>query len=222
MEIFYRAFLLFVVLLLVVKLLGNKQIKQLTLYDYVVGITIGSIGADTIISLDISVWDGVLGIILFGAFGYILNLLSSTFHTTEKLLEGVPLILFEKDHFMEENLSKAKLSPTQVLEQCRLKGCFDLKELDTAILEPSGDISVLLKENSQNLTKSDVKASVKKNSSKQTLCYSVITNGVIDEEELRKAKKTKKWLNDYLKKHHKTLQDVTLLTIDQNGKSTIY
>ena len=100
MDIFYRSILLFTVLLLVVKILGNKQIKQLTFYDYVVGITIGSIGADTIISLDISVWDGVLGIVLFSGFGYILNLISTTFHSTEKIIEGVPIVLFENNNWI--------------------------------------------------------------------------------------------------------------------------
>ncbi len=222
MEIFYRSILIFIILMIMVKLLGNKQLKQLTLYDYVVGISIGSIGADTIISLDISVWDGILGIVSFGAFGYLLNLISYTFHKTEKIIEGEPLLLFEKNHFIEENLSKAKMSPAQILEQCRLKGCFDINELDTALLEPSGDVSILLKSSSQNISKNDLKETVKKKSKKQTLCYSVITNGVLDEEELKKARKSKKWLKEYLAKNHKKESDVLLLSIDQNGKASLY
>ncbi len=222
MEIFTRAFLIFLVLLFIVRILGNKQIKQLTLYDYVVGITIGSIGADTIISLDVSIWDGIFAIILFGAFGYLVSLLTYYFQTTEKMIDGEALTLFENDHFVEENLEKAKLTPSQVLEHCRLKGCFDITNLDTAILEPSGDVSVLLKKESQNLSTSDLKSTVKKKSKKQTVCYSVISNGVLDEEELKKAKKTKKWLSTYLKNHHVKLEEVMLLSIDQNGKSSLY
>ena len=83
-------------------------------------------------------------------------------------MDGEPLVLFENNNFNYENLANAKLSVAKVLENCRLKGCFDIKELDCAVLEPSGDISILLKGNAQPLTSNDLKENMQKNGKKQT------------------------------------------------------
>ncbi len=222
MEILIRAIVLFIVLFIIVKLLGKKQIKNLTLYDYILSITIGSIAADTIISLDTPLYDGILALVVFGAIGYLSSLLSYHNHTVEEIMDGEPLILFENNDFNYENLETAKLSVAKVLENCRLKGCFDINELDCAVLEPSGDISILLKGKAQPITSNDLKSTVQKNSKKQTLNHLVIVDGVLNEEELKKAKKSYHWLTNYLKEKEILLERVTLLSIDKNNKITLF
>ena len=222
MQIIIRSLIMFIVLFLIVKILGKKQIKNLTLYDYVLSITIGSIAADTIISLDVPLYDGVLALIVFGIIGYISSLLSYQNHNVEEILDGEPLILFENDNFNYENLDTAKLSVAKLLENCRLKGCFDINELECAVLEPSGDISILLKGKNQPITSNDLKNNIQKNSKKQTLNHLIIVDGVLNEEELKKAQKNKNWLNQFLKKHKKNLENITLLSIDKNDKITMF
>lgn len=178
MVILYRSIIMYIVLFIILKFLGKKQIKHLTLYDYVIGITIGSIAADTIISLDTPLYDGIIALIIFGVIGYISSYLSYQNHKTEEIIDGEPLILYENNQFVYENLDKSKLSIAKVLEHCRLKGCFDINELDCAILEPSGDISILLKRNSQPLTSKDLKTNIQKNSKKQSLNYTIIVDVV--------------------------------------------
>ncbi len=221
MEIIFRSIIMFIFLFLIVKILGKKQIKNLTLYDYVLSITLGSIAADSIISLDTPLYDGLISLVTFALIGYLASLLSLYNHTVEEIMDGEPITLFENNNFNYANLENAKLSVAKVLENCRLKGCFDINDLDCAVLEPSGDISILLKEKSQPLTSSDIKANIQKNSTKQTLSYNLIVDGVIDMEELKKAHKTKSWLNNYLKNKHIKLPNVALLTINQNKKITI-
>ncbi len=221
MEIIGRALVMFIILFILVKLLGKKQIKNLTLYDYVLSITLGSIAADSIISLDTPLYDGILALLVFALIGYIVSILSYNFHTVEEVMDGEPLVLFENNNFNYENLANAKLSVAKVLENCRLKGCFDIKELDCAVLEPSGDISILLKGNAQPLTSNDLKENMQKNGKKQTLTHQLIVDGVIDNEELKKAKKTKAWLTRYLNSNKINLADVALLAIDKNNSITL-
>ena len=222
MEIIFRSLIMFIVLFILIKLLGKKQIKNLTLYDYVLSITLGSIAADSIISLDTPLYDGIIAILVFSIIGYLTSLASFHSHTVEEVMDGEPLVLFENNNFNYENLANAKLSVAKVLENCRLKGCFDINELDCAVLEPSGDISILLKSKSQPVTSNDLKENIQKTSQKQTLCYNLIVDGELDMEELKKAKKTKTWLNKYLKDHYKTLANITLMTIDKNNKITLF
>ncbi len=222
MEIIIRSITMFIILFLIVKIMGKKQIKNLTLYDYVLSITIGSIAADSIISLDTPLQDGILALIIFSIIGYLSSLLSYHNHTVEEIIDGEPLVLFENNNFNYDNLKTAKLSVAKVLENCRLKGCFDLNELECAILEPSGDISILLKDKSQPITSNDLKSNIQKNSKKQSLNYLIIVDGIINENELKKAKKNKSWLNKYLKEHKKKIENISLLSIDKNDKVTLF
>ncbi len=221
METILRSFVMFIVLFLIVKILGKKQLKNLTLYDYVLSITIGSITADSIISLDTSLYDGIIALLSFGIIGYLISLVSYHNHTAEEIMDGEPLVLFENNNFNYDNLEKSKLSVGKVLENCRLKGCFDINELECAVLEPSGDISILLKGKNQPITSNDLKNAIQKNSQKQTLNYLVVVDGVLNEQELKKAKKNISWFNKYLKDTKQKLEKITLLSIDKNDKITV-
>ncbi len=220
MKIVIRSLVMLIILFIIIKLLGKKQIKNLTLYDYIISITIGSVAADTIISLDTPLYNGIIALLVFGFIGYIISLLSYNNHSVEKIMDGEPIVLFENNNFNYSNLEKAKISVAKVLEECRLKDCFDINELDCAILEPSGDISILLKENNQPITNNDIKKNLKNNSKKQSLNYLIIVDGILNLEELKKSKKTKTWLTKYLK--GKNIEDISLLSIDKNNKVTIF
>ncbi len=222
MEIIIRSLIMFIILYLIVKFLGKKQIKNLTLYDYVLSITIGSIAADSIISLDTPLYDGVIALIVFAIIGYISSFITFHNHVVEEIIDGEPLILFENNNFNYQNLDNAKISIAKFLENCRLKGCYDINKLECAVLESSGDISILLKENSQPITSNDLKNTMQKNSKKQTPSHLIIVDGIINEEELKKAKKSKTWLNKYLKEKQKEIDNIALLSIDKNNKITMF
>ncbi len=222
MEIIYRSIVMFLFLFIIVKILGKKQSKNLTLYDYILSITLGSIVADAILSLEDPITNGVIALVVFGLLGYLISLLSYNSHTIEEIMDGEPLVLFENNNFNYKNLESAKFSVAKVLEFCRLKGCFDINELDCAILEPSGDVSILLKESAQPLTSNDINNNLQSNSPKQTLNYEIIVDGILNINELKKAKKSKSWLNKFLKENNKKIEDVSLLSINENNKTTLF
>ncbi len=90
---------------------------------------------------------------VFGLIGYITSIATYKSKNAEEIIDGEPKVLYENNHFNYKNLEDSKLSVSKLLEQCRLKGCFDIKELECAILETSGDISILLKKNNINKNK---------------------------------------------------------------------
>lgn len=218
MEIVKRTIILFFALYLIVKLLGKKQIKNLTLFDYVLSISIGSITADSIISIDTPISNGVIAIIIFGVIGYIVSLVTTHSQLAEEIIDGEPIVLFENGNFNYHNLEVAKLSISKVLENCRIKGCFDINELGCAILEPSGEISILLKEAYQPITNNDVKTNIQKQTKKQTINYQIIVDGELNEKELEQSEKSEQWLEKYLKKNKLEVNDISLLTVDKNDK----
>lgn len=222
MEIIIRSFFIFTILFLITKVLGKKQIQHLTLFDYVIGITIGSIGADSIINLDYSIWNGIIALVVFGVIGFIFSYFSYKSHKTEEMLDGTPLLLFSEDHFISENLEHTKISVSKILEHCRLKGCFDLSQLQCVFLEPSGDFSVLLKTQYQSSSTGDFKKEQMKKSYKQTLCYYLVIDGEIDYLELEHAGKDEKWLNIELKKQNIKLSQVSLFSLDGYDRITIF
>ena len=157
-----RSILAIMILLLTTKMLGKKQLSQLTIYDYVVGITIGSIAADAIITLDEHFINGMLAILIFGLIAYGLSILSIKSENINELLNGKPTVLMEKGVFNFENLRKTKIPIYKFIEQARLKGYYDLFVLNYAVLETNGEISFLPKEQYQPTAPLDFKTEVKK------------------------------------------------------------
>lgn len=218
-----RSILSVLCLFIVTKMLGKKQISQMTIYDYIIGITIGSIVADSIVSIDKNFINGIVSIFIFGIVGFGLSILAIKSSKASDILNGKPLFLMEAGEFNFENLKIAKITVEKFIECSRLKGYYDLNVLDYAILETNGKISFLPKAEYQNSTPIDFKASEKNKKTKQTLCNNLIIDGVILKETLIELGKDEAWLTKELSKlkindYHKIL----LATIDGRGKIRIY
>jgi len=217
-----RSILAIMILLLTTKMLGKKQLSQLTIYDYVVGITIGSIAADAIITLDEHFINGMLAILIFGLIAYGLSIISIKSENINELLNGKPTVLMEKGIFNFENLRKTKIPIYKFIEQARLKGYYDLFVLNYAVLETNGEISFLPKEQYQPTAPLDFKTEVKKKT-KQTFCEYLIIDDKINYSKLEELGKDEEWLKKELEKNniHK-IEKILVATIDENKKIRIY
>ena len=154
----FRTLLVLVILFFVTKLLGKKQVSQLSLFDYVVGITIGSIAADISLDLEKDLIAGIVSLLLYGIIAYIIAKATIKSITLRRFITGVPTILMENGKIIESGLKKSKLDINDFLAEARTQGYFDLNEIDTAIMEINGSISFLLKEKDKPSNKSDVNA----------------------------------------------------------------
>lgn len=212
--VFVRAVIGFFSLLIFTRILGKEQISQLTFFDYILGITVGSIAAYLTVDLSSRAWPHWVGLITWAALGYLMQLVSLKWRNAAKYLEGEPAIIMLNGKIMEDALRKMKFRASDILELLRNEGVFDLNEVDFAIIEPNGKISVLKKPEYLPLTPKDIKLEVAPSGFSMELIY----DGILIEENLRLLGKDKKWLTDQLKKHGiKDISEVFLFTLNKAG-----
>jgi len=191
-----RSIIGFFTLLVFARLLGKQQISQLTFFDYVLGITIGSIAASLSVDLTSRAWPHWVGLFTWAAIVFILQWISLKSPHAAKYLVGEPSIIIMNGQIMEDNMRKIRYTTSDLLEQLRDKGVFDLTQVAYAVLETNGQLSVLLKPEFQPATPSDLNI----NPQNVGLGVEVISNGVIIEENLKKVQLDRLWLKNQLEK----------------------
>lgn len=200
------------------KLLGKKQVSELSLFDYVVGISIGNFASEMAINLEAEFFNAMLAIIVFGILAYIISILTTKSLKLRKFFVGTPTVLMENSKLIYKNMKKSMIDVNDLLSQAREMGYFDLSEIEYAILEANGKISFLPKGEYKNITVKDMKLKVEK----QGLCSNVIIDGNIMDDNLVNIGKDTEWLLHELKCKGKKAHDILLATVDINDKLTIY
>lgn len=207
------------ILFVLTKIMGKKQISQLTLFDYVVGISIGSISSELAIDDSISYIQGITGMIIYAIFPILLSIISLRSYLGRKILDGVPTILIQNGKINEGGLKKTKMNINDLLEECRLKDVFDIGDIEFAILETSGNLSIQLKSINKPLTPKDLNIKT----DYKGLCVNLIIDGKILDSHLKSIGKSNKWLKKQL--HNKgveNLSDILLAYIDSSERVNIY
>lgn len=208
-----------IVLFLVARMLGKKQVSQLSLFDYVIGISIGNFAAEITLNLDTAYINGVAAVLVFGFVAYFVSYITMKSIKLRRILIGVPTIIIQKGKILEQGLRKVKIDINDLLEQCRNKNYFDISEIDYALMEANGEISIMPKGENKPLTITDMNLKPPK----QGLCSNVIIDTKIMFDNLKNCGKNKDWLTKEIKiKGYKDLSQILLATIDINEKLTVY
>ncbi len=213
-----RCILSLVCLFLVTKVLGKKQVSQLSLFDYVIGISIGNFAAEISINLDAKILSGIIAVIIFGLFAYIVSWLTMKSIILRRYFTGTPTVLIDKGNILYDGLKKVKFDVNDLLQECRIGGYFDVSEIECAVLEVNGTLSILPKSEYKPLTAKDMNIKA----DKQGLVANVIIDGKIMLENLSLINKDIEWLDHELKVKGKKVEDILLGTIDVNDKITIF
>lgn len=209
-----RAVIGFFSLLIFARAIGKEQISQLNFFDYVLGITIGSIAASLTTDLSSRAWPHWVGLLTWAALGYLMEAISTKWRYAAKFLEGEPTIVIMNGKIMEKALKKMKYRISEILELLRNKNVFDVNQVDFAIIEPNGQISVLLKPEYQPLTPKDLNVKVSPSGISTELIY----DGILFEENLRQLNKDKNWLLGELRKQGiNNISEVFLATLNPAG-----
>lgn len=208
-----------VAMFLMTKLMGKKQISQLNLFDYVNGITIGSIAAEMATSLEHDFWLPLTAMAVYTAFSLLISLLERRSVKLNKFFVGTSDVLLNNGTLYEKNLIKAKLSVTEFLCQCRTNGYFDISQIETAILEPNGLISFLPKAGVRPVTPDDMSLQVPKS----VAPVSVIIDGRVMRENLKGTGHDDVWLlNELQKQGIRSPANVYFATCDDNSALSAY
>ena len=193
-KVILTAILSVAALFIITKIMGHKQVSQLDFFDYVSGITIGSIGAELATELE-APEKPLVALCVWGGASLLLNFLAHKLPRTRKYINGAPTILLNNGKLFRKNLKKAKLDLSEFLLLCREQGYFDLDELQTAVFEHNGKLSILPKASARPATPEDLKIAAKATH----VGVEVIMDGRIMGENLCRMNLNEKWLKNQLK-----------------------
>lgn len=218
LEVSYRAIISLVTLFLITKILGKKQVSQLSLFDYVIGISIGNFAAEVTINLEAEWINGVVAVLIFGLVAYFVSIITMKSIVARRFFMGSPTTVIQNGKIIKKSLKRVKLDINDLLEECRNNNVFDLNQINYALMEANGKLSILLKPEYLPLTPKDMKLNPEKNG----LVANVIIDKKIMQENLKQMNKDDKWLLKELKTKKVKLEDILLCTMDINDKLTIY
>ncbi|XJZ28979.1 DUF421 domain-containing protein [Bacillota bacterium Lsc_1132] len=215
--IIIRSILFIFLLFITTKILGRKQISELSLFEYISGITIGSIAGEVVTGLESNIFHGVLAMFMFGAVTLMVDYLSLKSKSFRDFVEGKGTVIIKDGKILEENLKKEKYTLDELSALLRQKDIFRVADVEFAVLEPRGNLSALLKRENRPLTPKDLQMKMPNEKEPQT----VIMDGSILDESLRSAGKSRRWLQMELEKLGVTLENVFLGQVDSYGELTV-
>lgn len=207
-----------VVLFLLAKLMGNKQVSQLTMLDYIVGISIGSIAAEMATDLE-SPLNSLTAMVTYGLIAAGASLVSQHSLRARKVISGKPLILLDNGKLYRKNMKKGRIDLSEFLMQCRSQGYFDLNQIETAVMEFNGNISILPASSDRPLTPNDMKLDPQQDK----LTTAVIMDGHINEQNLKVTGNNEIWLKKQLHElGYNNEKEVFLAMCDNNNVLTAF
>lgn len=207
----------YVALFLITKLIGYRQISQLSIFDYINGITIGSIAAEMATELEQPLRP-FLAMVIYCALVVLTSFATSRWLGVRRWLSGRTLVLMQNGVLYRENLKKSKLDLNEFLAQCRDRGYFDLDEIEMAVMETSGKISILPKSGQRPATPQDMGVAV----SPALPQVNLVLDGEVLSDNLRYLGYDKTWLDRQLAAQNTRAEDTFLVTGDRDGNLRIF
>ena len=207
-----------VALFSIAKLLGHKQMSQLDFFDYITGITIGSIAAELATELEQPL-KPLIAMAIYGAVTIALTTLTSKFPRTRKYINGTPTIIMEGGKLYRRNMKKAKLDLSEFMMLCRQQGYFDLNDIQTAIFEFNGQLTILPISTKRPMNPQDMSLTP----APEYIQTEVIMDGRILGENLKRLGRDEKWLQKQLhQQHYKDAREVFLGVLDHDDNLTLF
>lgn len=214
-EMLIRTTFAFFAILLLARIIGKKQISQLTFFHYATGITFGSIAAEISAQAETPFLDGLVSLIWWTVLTIFVTFLTFKSKKARVLFDDRPMIIIQSGVILNDNLEKARLHMDEVTMLLREQSIFSLDEVHHAIFETNGELTVLKKPLMREATKEDVKIAL---SAPQYMPTELISDGKIIIKNLNELNLTEEWLQKKLsKKNIDSVKDVYFAQILENG-----
>lgn len=214
-EIVLQTFLSFFSILFITRILGRQQVAQLTIHEYITGITFGSIAATLATDLGQESWPHLIGLFLFGALTYLMSYINMKSRTASKVIQGEPVLVIQDGHILEKNLRRFHYTIDDLTHLLRKKDIFDVNDVKYGILETTGELSVIKVSPKENVKVEDLHLSVEQ----EELNTDIIVTGSIIYENLKKRNLSVKWLLNQLKAMGvEDIKDIYYSSIDKDNK----
>ncbi|MFD2043913.1 DUF421 domain-containing protein [Ornithinibacillus salinisoli] len=216
-QIIIRAFSLLIILFLLTKWLGTKQLSQLNIFEYISGVVLGGIVAIHVSTLDSPIYYALLAMFIWFIIPYIAELISLKSKSFRNFIQGKSTVVIQNGKIMEDNLKKEHYSTDDLLENLREKNLFKVADVEFALLEPTGKLTVLPKKENQPLTAKDLNIKLAPEREPQT----VIMDGKALLEPLANLSLNTNWLETELDKLNVSIENVFLGQVDTHGQLTV-
>lgn len=209
----WKSALVFVMLMVLTRVIGKKLLSQLTFFDFVIGITIGTIGGAYVVVMVKGMWV-LLSPIILTVLTFLFGLISLKHLGFRKLIEGEPVVVIQNGKLFEKNMAKLRYHIDDLEMQLREKGIFNFGEVEFAVLEPHGQLSVLKKSQNLPVTPQDLGIQTKY----KGMATELIKDGDLLKQNLSQNNLSEKWLFDELKKQNITnLSEVIYAALNTDG-----
>ncbi len=207
-EMVLRAILAIIALFACTKVMGRRELAEMSMFDYILGISIGAIGAELAINIEEPFYDYLIVMAIFVGIHQLITLSTLKSLWARKFFEGSPIVIMEEGKISERNLKRVHYDINTFLEECRLKGYFDLAEIQTAIMESTGTLSFIPK--------------AKKGEEQKHLVANLVVDGKIIEINLKSIKKDEEWLRAKISKENRKLEEILLATYNEKDEFRLY
>ncbi|MGZ4030888.1 MAG: DUF421 domain-containing protein [Tumebacillaceae bacterium] len=214
LNIIFRSLVSIVFVFILTKLIGKRQLSQMTFFEYTVGIALGDLAAIIADDLDGPLYKGILAMSVYAVFPILLGWMALKSKVIRNFVEGKATVLIRDGKIMEDNMKKERMTTDELLEHLRLKNAFKVADVEFALMEPNGQVSVLVKSPNQPLTPKHLGLEVAPETETQT----VIMDGSMLDEPLATKGLNRRWLQTELDKTGVALENVYLGQVDANGE----
>lgn len=219
LDILLRAVLSIVFLFIITRVMGKKQISQLTYFDYVIGISIGSIAAEMASNIDVNYIDALSSMAIYALIAIIISIVTNKSIKARRFFTGKTFILINNGKIIEQNLNKVRYDINDLLSEARNAGYFNISDIQYALLETNGKISFLPVTQKQPATLGDLGI----NKAQEGLTANVIIDGKIMDKNLNMIGFNREWLHTQLKSQNApNIKDIILATVDSNNTLKVF
>lgn len=210
---YIRSIVLYMIVLIVTRIMGKREIGQLQPFEFVISIMIANLATIPMSEVGVPILDGIVTIFSLLIMHLIITVLNLKSIKFRSIVCGKPAILVNKGKVNEDILEKERLDISELQEKLREKDVFDLGDVDYVILETNGEISVILKpeKRNANLQELGIEAEI------EGLTYTLILDGRVMHKNLRKIGKNEKWLYKQIDKYKAKVDEILIATINEKG-----
>ncbi len=217
LTILIRIFLIYTILLITMRVMGKRQIGEMQVSELVTTILLSELAAQPIADDRIPLVFAVIPIGALISIEVILSYAVTKLPFLKPIFDGKPSILINRGQICTDEMLKVRISLEELLSQLRVAGVPDISDVEYAILEHNGQLSVIQKKPAMPPTIADLKLEIKESG----IAHAVIVDSKVSEYDLTLIGKDRRWLDSRLKKRNAALSDVLLFTIDDAGKENL-
>ncbi len=216
LNIVVRTLILYIAVVASLRIMGKRQIGELQPSELVVAIMISDLASVPMQAIDIPIISGILPVITLIIAEVLMSFLSLKSRRMRKIISGEPSIVIYDGKINEKELERLRFNINDLLAELRLNSCHDISDVEVAIIETSGKLSVIPKDAARGVTVEDMQ---NENIRRDGLPCTVIADGELNEKELMRSGKSRKWLDDKLRKNGiKDIKEVFMASVDAEGE----